>query len=365
MAPRDWENTVPPAVDKAPLRGDPRANGSGIRNLVRYEVRKVNWLDKPIWQQNCFELLAGKKGVCKGTYLAGLSARCTVGELYDVPKRVLVVTSEDSIELDFLPRFLAADGDPSLVEVVVKDFLIPRDHDWLEQTARDLGDVGLIIIDPVGNHIGASNTDTESGIRPAIAPFNDMADRLHCLIIGVRHLNKDASSGALQSIMGGSAWVNVPRAVIVMARDDEDPMTFHYQVVAGNRGPIAVPARKLLLEIVPNVGIAEDITRTVELGASDKDVEQLLSIRERQEKSPTKSAEARALILDVLEDEGEQESDSLDARIASITGLSARTVRDVRLRLGKEGLTKARKSTDVDGNARWFVVRTNAPRFNH
>ncbi len=102
MPPRDWESTVPPAVHKPPLKGDPRANGGGIRNLDRYVVRKVNWLDKPFWQQACFELVAGKEGgVCKGTYLAGLWARCSVGKLYDVPKRCsLVVTSEDSIELD-------------------------------------------------------------------------------------------------------------------------------------------------------------------------------------------------------------------------------------------------------------------------
>ena len=89
-----------------------------LRNLSTYEIRPVVWLDKPFLQRGAFHLLGGRKGVCKGTWLSGIAARVTTGDLYGEPKRVLVITSEDSIELDFLPRVVAAGGDPSMVEIV-------------------------------------------------------------------------------------------------------------------------------------------------------------------------------------------------------------------------------------------------------
>lgn len=334
----------------------------GTRDLSSYTVRPVVWLDEPIWQSSCFTLLAGKKGVCKGTLMAGLAARCTRGKLYDRPRQVLVVTSEDSIELDFLPRFLAAGGDssPGMVQIVTREFLIPRDHNWLEQTAKAMGDVGLIIIDPIGNHVGTINSDGETAVRPAIAPFNDMADRLGALIVGIRHLTKDVSRGALASVLGSTAWVDVPRAVIIMAPDDEDEAVFHYQVIAGNRGPRSSSARRVRLEIV-SVPPAENITLLIEEGTSGKDVEDLLAAR--RDREPSKSDAARELLLDILDIEGPQESDSLDARVATETGLAAKTIRNIRSDLVKAGLIRSFSERDPLGKAeKWHVQRTHVPR---
>jgi hypothetical protein len=258
------------------------SNGLGqgqlaTRPLSSFAIRRVEWLDKPFLQRSAFHLFAGRKGVCKGTYLAGLSARVTNGELYDEPKRVLVITSEDSVELDFKPRVLAAGGKPALVEIITGTFLMPRDIEWLEQTARRLGDVGLIVIDPIGNHLGGTDTDREGLVRSAIAPLNQLADELDCLIAGVRHLNKASNHGALASVLGSTAWVDVPRCVIVMAADDEDDMVFHAQVVAGNRGP-KNSGRAFRLELV-DVHPAVEINYLVPISESSKDVEDLLARR--------------------------------------------------------------------------------------
>ena len=67
-----------------------------LRNLSTYDVRQVVWLDKPFLQRGAFHLLGGRKGVCKGTWLCGMAARVTTGDLYGEPMRVLVITSEDS-----------------------------------------------------------------------------------------------------------------------------------------------------------------------------------------------------------------------------------------------------------------------------
>jgi hypothetical protein len=96
-----------------------------------------------------------------------------------------------------------------------------------------------------------------------------------CLLIGVRHLSeKETSKGALSAILGASAWVQVPRAVLAVAADDEQEMHFHIAVVGGNRSARGA-GRAFRIELA-DVGLKEPVTRAVELGASEKSVNDLL-----------------------------------------------------------------------------------------
>jgi predicted transcriptional regulator len=80
-------------------------------------------------------------------------------------------------------------------------------------------------------------------------------------------------------------------------------------------------------------------------------------------KQPSKSGAARELILDILEAEGDQESDGFDARIASEVGIAAKTARNLRGQLKDTGLIKTYPEKDEFGAIlRWKVGRTQAPR---
>ena len=196
-------------------------------------------------------------------------------------------------------------------------------------------------------------------MRDAIAPLNKLADDLDCLLIGVRHPGKDRSRGAVASILGSTAWVDTPRAVVMIAPDDQDEQLRHIQVVAGNRSPNG-SAQSFRIEAVEVEGVDEPITRAVELGVSAKDVEQLLAA---QPAGQSKSANARELVLDILDEEGAQESDALDARAAAETGLSAKTIKNLRTKLKDEGLIRVLPSKDEHGEiVRWKVSRTQAVR---
>ena len=145
----------------------------------------------------------------------------------------------------------------------------------------------------------------------------------------------------------------------MIAVDDEDPLIRHIQVVAGNRS-LNGSAQAFRIDAVDVAGLSEPITLAVALGESAKSVDQLLETRNVPE---TKTDQARDLLLDILDEEGEQESDALDAHVARETGLSARTVRDARMTLAREGLVKARPDKDEFGTITgWRVNRTAAPR---
>jgi hypothetical protein len=317
-------------------------------------MKSIEWLDRPLFQRAAFHLVAGKKGSCKGTYIANLAARITRGELHGHPMNVLFISSEDSDRIDIKPRVRAAGGDDSRVFTITEHVIFPRDIESLKETALTIGNIGMVVIDPLGNHMGGANTDSEGSVRDAIARLNGLADDLDCLVLGVRHLTKNTERGALSSVLGSTAWVDVPRSVLVMAADDEEEMVFHIETVAGNRGPKG-QGRKIQIELVDVKGLKEPITRAVEMGTSSKSVDVLMGSQE------SSSARARALILEILDSVPKMESDQLDAQVAKQTGLAATTVQKQRRTLKDKGLVKAIPERDEHGTVlKWFVARTNA-----
>jgi AAA domain len=330
----------------------------GIVSMADIQMRSIEYLERPLWQRSAFHLLAGPKGAGKGTYLAHFAAKRTLqGD------NVLFVSSEDSASVDLKPRLVACQAVVQNCYLVTRRIKLPNDIPWLQEQAESIGAVGVIIIDPVANHIGDKRTNDEGEIRDAIAPLNKLADDLDTAIIGVRHPGKDKSRGALASVLGSTAWVDTPRVVNVIAPDDEDADVRHIQVVGGNRSRVGV-GRMFRIEAVRVGDLAEPVTMAVELGQSSKDIDDLLSAR-RGDSEPSNSEVARDLILDTLEAAPgmEHESDDLDAKVAAETGLAAKTVKNIRVKLGKDGLVKAYPVKDGEGEIkRWMVRRTSAVR---
>jgi hypothetical protein len=117
-----------------------------------------------------------------------------------------------------------------------------------------------------------------------ISPLNTLANDLNCLLIGVRHPGKDRSRGALASILGSTAWVDTPRAVVMIAKDDEDPTVSHIQVVAGNRS-LNGAGQAFRIDAVDVAGLKEPITLAVALGESAKSVDELLAFEQTRSRS--------------------------------------------------------------------------------
>lgn len=330
-------------------------------SLADVEMRSIEFLDRPFIQASAFHLLVGKKGNFKGTWLAHLIARVTLGELHGgKPRHVLIVASEDSASIDLKPRIVAAGGDPDYVTIVKGDFQLPRDIDLLKLEAQTR-DIGLLIIDPIANHVGNSDTNQDAAVRDAISRLNEVADEIGCTIIGVRHLSKDVSKGALASVLGSTAWTDTPRAVLGCAIDDEDDLLFHLQVIAGNRGPRNEAGRTYTVDLVTLPELKEPVTRATAGAASTKSMDELLGQRDAPRTSGT--ATARELILDILDERGHMDSDTLDAEVATEAGISAKTVRNIRTELSGAGLIKSIPVKDDYGKvSRWTVGRTSAPR---
>ena len=121
--------------------------------LSDVEMRSIVFLDKPLLQADAFHLLAGRKGVGKGTVLVEFASRLTRGELGE-KRNVVWIGSEDSAAIDIKPRVVAAGGDPERILIVQEGWIqLPRDIDEIERAIAGFGGVGMLVIDPIGNHI--------------------------------------------------------------------------------------------------------------------------------------------------------------------------------------------------------------------
>lgn len=348
-----YPSTIAAAAATAPA-------GIVWERLSDVAMRSIVFLDKPLLQADAFHLVAGRKGQGKGTNLADTAARVTRGELGS-KRNVVWIGSEDSSAIDIRPRIEAAGGNPNNVLVVKAGWIqLPRDIDEIRRAMTEMSDVGMLVIDPLGNHIPGKNSNWETDVRDAINPLNQLADDHQCMVFGVRHLTeKECRNGILAALLGSSAWSQVPRAVLAIVADDQDPTISHIRCVAGNRLPAGTPGRMFRIEGVRLPGLDNDVTRAVWLGDSTKDLDAMLA---NTNKEPTKSAAARDLILDILET-GSKESDELDAQVAREAGLAVGTVRNIRTKLKDEGLIKVHPDKDEDGVIlRWNVSRTQATR---
>lgn len=335
--------------------------------LSEIEARPIVFADKPIWQSSAFHLLCGRKNSGKGTLLAADAARVTRGEIGEHRHVIWVATGEDSYAIDVRPRIEVAGGDVDNVTVLHQGRLVLPDHvNELLRKAREIGGIGMIVVDPLGGSLGRGrNSNHDSDVRPALACLNDLADRLGCLVVGVRHLtNKEIRGGALAGVLGSSDWVNVPRVVLALIHDDDHDDQRHLTVVTGNRVRANV-GRLYRIEGVPSpVAGGEDVTRAVYIGDSNRDADDLLDV-ESNTRTNSKTAQAREALLDALEAAPElrMESDALDALVAAQAGLNPRSVRNLRGKLKNEGLIRPIPEKDEHGTViRWIVARTGAAR---
>ena len=106
-----------------------------------------------------------------------------------------------------------------------KTFSLKTDVDLLEDMAKKIGSVRLIIVDPISAYMGGSDGNGNVETREVLEPLADMANRLRIAVVAVTHLNKGGGGGnqsALNRFAGSIAFVAAARAAFAVIEDPED-----------------------------------------------------------------------------------------------------------------------------------------------
>jgi hypothetical protein len=105
-----------------------------------------------------------------------------------------------------------------------KTFSLKTDVVLLEAKAKQIGDVRLIVIDPISAYMGGSDGNGNVETREVLEPLAEMANRLHIAVVAVTHLNKGGGGGsqnALNRFAGSIAFIAAARAAFAVIEDPE------------------------------------------------------------------------------------------------------------------------------------------------
>ena len=104
-------------------------------------------------------------------------------------------------------------------------FNLATDLALLEQLLAEVGDVVLVIIDPVSAYLGTGkiNNSSTTDVRGVLAPLTKLAEEKKVLILGIMHFNKKADvTNAMLRIADSLAYVAAARHVYVVVDDFEN-----------------------------------------------------------------------------------------------------------------------------------------------
>jgi putative DNA primase/helicase len=133
-----------------------------------------------------------------------------------------------------VPRFAAADADLDRIHIIkmVRDdkngsrmFSLVSDIEALRRKIIEIGDVRLVLIDPISAYLGVGKVDSFRGtdVRAVLTPLTTLAVDTKVAVIGVMHFNKKTDvTNALLRISDSLAFGAVARHVYGVIDDAEN-----------------------------------------------------------------------------------------------------------------------------------------------
>jgi putative DNA primase/helicase len=205
------------------------------------EPEKLAWVWPGRIPEGKLVLLGGPPGLGKSQLTAFMSATVSnggywpCGEGSTLPGDVIFMSAEDGVQDTIIPRLMAAGADRERVHIVSaatkpdgtgrKTFSLKTDIDLLEEMAKRIGTVKMIIVDPISAYMGGSDGNGNVETREVLEPLADMANRLKIAVVAVTHLNKGGGAGgqsALNRFVGSIAFVAAARAAFAVIEDPDD-----------------------------------------------------------------------------------------------------------------------------------------------
>lgn len=326
-------------------------------------MEAISWLWALWLACGKLHILAGEAGTGKTTIALWLASILSCGGRWPDGSRaevgtVLIWSGEDDPKDTLVPRLRAAGADLSRVHIIsgvqagqdVRAFDPAKDMEGLLDAAQRIGNVKMLILDPIVNAVsGDSHKNTE--VRRGLQPVVDFGTRTGCAILGITHFSKGSvGRSPLERLVGSLAFGALARVVMVAATREtqEDGQTARvFMRAKSNIGPDN-GGYGYDLEQTPIIERPEiSASRVVWGQAIDGKARDVLNQAEAvKDSESTAIAEARAFLREALS-EGQKTASEVEAE-AKEYGIQFRTVRRA-----KDGMVIVRKGTKEEGG-KWF-----------
>lgn len=199
---------------------------------------KIEWLWPGRLARGKHTCIAGEPGAGKSQLsIAIIAAVTTAGEWPCGEGRAplgnaIILSAEDGASDTIVPRLLAGGANLRRVHVVtaVRDangrraLNLQHDLHLLESKIAEIGNVALVVVDPVSSYLGNTDSHKNSEVRGVLEPLSEMSERTRVAILSVTHFSKVGANNttkALHRLIGSIAFTGAPRAAFAVIEDAE------------------------------------------------------------------------------------------------------------------------------------------------
>ena len=300
--------------------------------LSEMESAPVPWLWQNIIPLGRISMISGNPGVQKtffGLYLATVLSRgwgWPDRSPAPTPANTIYIGVEDDPNDTIRPRVDSLGGDASRIWVYRPDQPNHLDLFKLEGVKRlndeivRIGDVKLIIIDPILDFSGRANPNKAEDVRALLTPLSALAKAHNLAIVLLAHLNKAQSMDAIYRTAGSSGgWMGKVRAAFVIVRDKDDSVLRHIAPLKANLAPTDPPQFRFRIT-----------NGRIDISVSDVpiDIDEQMAPKAHQRPGPEPEARTEAVrwLTEYLAGQGGNVASRTLESAATAEGISKRTL---------------------------------------
>jgi hypothetical protein len=231
--------------------------------LSGVEPKPVEWLWPNFIPLGKASMISGDPNVGKTWLALDIAARLSKGLAWPdgsfglETANVLYLTVEDNPHDTLRPRIDSLGGDPSKIAIInpgYSDFISFAEQDGikkLEQEILKIGNVRLVVLDPILDFSGGINPNAAERVRAFLTPLIHIAEKLNLALVLIAHLNKAQSQSAIYRTGGAtSAWLGKCRAAFMIFRDREEKKKRYISAIKSNLAQEDPPQ----LSFIPDAG---------------------------------------------------------------------------------------------------------------
>ena len=307
-------------------------------NMEQVEVEKIDWLLYPFIPFGKVTIVQGDPGEGKTTMVLQIIAKLTKGEgvlpvdentetkekiTATEPVNVIYQTAEDGLGDTIKPRLLAAGADCSRVLVIDDNEQALTMMDARLEEAIIQTKARLVVLDPIQGFLGVDvDMHRANEIRPLMKRMSVLAEKHHCAIVLIGHMNKNSNGKSSYRGLGSIDFQAAARSVLIVGRVKDDP---EIRVVCHVKSSLAPEGKSIAFRLDKETGFKW-------IGEYDISADDLLSGDSRGRKG----REAKEFLIEILSD-GAMEQAKI-AEEAEHRGIKSKTMWNAKKELKVESV---------------------------
>lgn len=237
-------------------------------NMEQVEIEKIDWLLYPFIPFGKVTIVQGDPGEGKTTMVLQIIAKLTKGEAVlpsgsdepaleektmDLePINVIYQTAEDGLGDTIKPRLLSAGADCSRVMVIDDNDQALTMMDARLEEAIIKTKARLVVLDPIQGFLGAAVAMHRANeIRPLMKRVAVLAEKYHCAIILIGHMNKNSNGKSSYRGLGSIDFQAAARSVLIVGRIKDEP---EIRVVCHVKSSLAPEGKSIAFRLDKDTG---------------------------------------------------------------------------------------------------------------